>query len=43
MRYAQTIKEIREETDITQRHRRGLEEKLVMILENIQKQIISFL
>ncbi|CAF3959313.1 unnamed protein product [Rotaria sp. Silwood2] len=32
LRYAQTIKEIREELDITQRHRRGLEEKLEMIV-----------
>ncbi|CAF4801062.1 unnamed protein product [Rotaria socialis] len=32
LRYAQTIKEIREEIDITQRHRRSLEEKLEMIV-----------
>ncbi|CAF1157364.1 unnamed protein product [Rotaria sordida] len=32
LRYGQTIKEIREELDITQRHRRGLEEKLEMIV-----------
>ncbi len=31
-RYTQTIKEIREEIDIMQRHRRGLEEKLEMIV-----------
>ncbi|CAF4078430.1 unnamed protein product, partial [Rotaria magnacalcarata] len=32
LRYAQTIKEIREESDITLRHRRSLEEKLEMII-----------
>ena len=31
-RYTQTVKEIREEIDIMQRHRRGLEEKLEMIV-----------
>jgi hypothetical protein len=31
-RYTQTIKEIREEIDIMQRHRHGLEEKLEMIV-----------
>ena len=32
MRYHQSIKEIREELEILQRHRRGLEEKLEMMV-----------